>query len=131
MIDLATLTGAMIISLGHEFAGLFANDDDLALQLAGAGKASGDKLWRLPMGEAYNKIMDSQIADMRNAGSRDAGSITAACFLGRFVEEGVKWAHLDIAGMAWADKPGTLYDKGATGFGVALLDRFIADNHEG
>jgi len=131
MIDLATLTGAMIISLGHEFGGMFANDDDLAVQLAGAGKASGDKLWRMPMGEAYNKIMDSQIADMRNAGSRDAGSITAACFLGRFVEEGVKWAHLDIAGMVWADKPGTLYDKGATGFGVAVLDRFIADNHEG
>jgi leucyl aminopeptidase len=131
MIDLATLTGAMIISLGHEYGGLFANDDDLALQLSGAGKASGDKLWRLPMGEAYNKIMDSQIADMRNAGSRDAGSITAACFLGRFVEEGVKWAHLDIAGMVWADKPGTLHDKGATGFGVALLDRFIADNFEG
>ena len=131
MIDLATLTGAMIISLGHEYGGLFANDDDLAAKLADAGRASGDKLWRLPMGDAYNKIMDSQIADMRNAGSRDAGSITAACFLGRFVDEGVKWAHLDIAGMVWADKPGTLYDKGATGYGVGLLDRFIADNFEG
>ena len=131
MIDLATLTGAMIISLGHEYGGLFANDDDLAAKLADAGRASGDKLWRLPMGDAYNKIMDSQIADMRNAGSRDAGSITAACFLGRFVDEGVKWAHLDIAGMVWADKPGTLHDKGATGYGVGLLDRFIADNFEG
>jgi leucyl aminopeptidase len=130
LIDLATLTGAMIISLGHEYAGMFANDDDLAAKLDAAGKASGDKLWRLPMGEAYNKIMDSQIADMRNAGSREAGSITAACFLGRFVEDGVKWAHLDIAGTVWADKAGTLHDKGATGFGVALLDRFIADNHE-
>jgi leucyl aminopeptidase len=131
MIDLATLTGAMIISLGHEYGGMFSNDDQLALQLAAAGKASGDKLWRMPMGEAYDKLMDSQIADMRNAGPREAGSITAASFLGRFVEEGVRWAHLDIAGMVWSDKAGHLYDKGATGFGVALLDRFIADNHEG
>jgi leucyl aminopeptidase len=130
MVDLATLTGAMIISLGHEYAGLFSNDDNLAAALSAAGTSSGDRLWRLPMGEAYDKIMDSQIADMRNSASRDAGSITAACFLGRFIEDGTKWAHLDIAGMAWADKPAHLYDKGATGFGVALLDRFIADNHE-
>ncbi len=131
MIDLATLTGAMIISLGHEHGGLFANDDGLAEKLAEAGRQSGDKLWRLPMGEAYDKIMDSQIADMKNSAGREGGSITAACFLGRFVEEGVKWAHLDIAGMVWTDKPSHLYDKGATGFGVALLDRYIADNHEG
>ena len=131
MVDLATLTGAMIISLGHEHAGLFSNDNGLAAQLAEAGLASGDKLWRFPMNEAYDKIMDSQIADMRNSASRDAGSITAACFLQRFVEEGVKWAHLDIAGMVWSDKAGALYDKGATGFGVALLDRLIADNYEG
>jgi leucyl aminopeptidase len=83
------------------------------------------------MGEAYDKIMDSQIADMKNAGGRDAGSISAACFLGRFVEGEVKWAHLDVAGMVWSDKPSHLYDKGATGYGVALLDRYIADNHEG
>ena len=83
------------------------------------------------MGEAYDKIMDSPIADMKNAAGREGGSITAACFLGRFVEEGVKWAHLDIAGTVWAEKPSHLYDKGATGFGVALLDRYIADNHEG
>jgi leucyl aminopeptidase len=131
MIDLATLTGAMIISLGHEYAGLFSNDDGLAGRLAAAGQESGDKLWRLPMGEAYDKIMDSPIADMKNSAGREGGSITAACFLQRFVEEGVKWAHLDIAGMVWADKPAHLYDKGATGFGVALLDRYIADNHEG
>jgi len=131
MVDLATLTGAMIISLGHEYAGLFSNDDGLAENLAAAGKASGDLLWRLPMGEAYNKIMDSQIADMKNSASREGGSITAACFLERFVEEGVKWAHLDIAGMAWSDKASHLYDKGATGFGVALLDRYVADHHEG
>ena len=131
MIDLATLTGAMIISLGHEYGGMFSNDDGLAARLDEAGRQSGDKLWRLPMGEAYDKIMDSQIADMKNSAGREGGSITAACFLGRFVEEGVKWAHLDIAGMVWADKPSHLYDKGATGFGVALLDRYIADNHEG
>jgi len=131
MVDLATLTGAMIISLGHEYAGMFSNDDGLADKLFAAGKASGDLLWRLPMGEAYNKIMDSQIADMKNSASREGGSITAACFLERFVEEGVKWAHLDIAGMVWTDKASHLYDKGATGFGVALLDRYVADNHEG
>ena len=131
MIDLATLTGAMIISLGHEYAGLFANDDGLAQKLTEAGLSSGDKLWRLPMGDAYDKIMDSPIADMRNSAGREGGSITAACFLGRFVEEGVKWAHLDVAGTVWADKPAHLHDKGATGFGVALLDRYVADSHEG
>ena len=131
MVDLATLTGAMIISLGHEYGGMFSNDDGLAGQLADAGMATGDRLWRLPLGEAYDKIMDSQIADMKNSASREAGSITAACFLQRFVEPGVKWAHLDIAGMVWADKPGHLYDKGATGYGVALLDRFVAENFEG
>jgi leucyl aminopeptidase len=131
MIDLATLTGAMIISLGHEYGGMFANDDGLADGLFKAGADSGDRVWRMPMGEAYDKIMDSQIADMRNSASREGGSITAACFLGRFVEEGVKWAHLDIAGMVWAEKASHLYDKGATGYGVALLDRYVADNHEG
>jgi leucyl aminopeptidase len=131
MIDLATLTGAMVISLGHEYGGMFANDDGLAAKLEAAGTASGDKLWRLPMNDDYNKIMDSQIADMKNSASREGGSITAACFLGRFVEDGVKWAHLDIAGMAWSDKATHLYDKGATGYGVALLDRYLADNHEG
>jgi leucyl aminopeptidase len=131
MVDLATLTGAMIIALGHEHGGMFANDDGLAAGLDAAGRATGDKLWRMPMNDDYNKIMDSQIADMRNSASREGGSITAACFLGRFVEEGVKWAHLDIAGMVWSDKAGSLYDKGATGYGVALLDRYVADNHEG
>ncbi len=131
MIDLATLTGAMVISLGHEYGGMFSNDDGLAANLAAAGMATGDKLWRMPMGDAYDKLMDSQIADMKNSGVREGGAITAATFLGRFVENGVKWAHLDIAGMVWADKPGHLFDKGATGFGVALLDRYIADNHEG
>jgi leucyl aminopeptidase len=131
MVDLATLTGAMIISLGHEYGGMFSNDDGLAANLAAAGMATGDKLWRMPMGDAYDKLMDSPIADMKNSGPREGGSITAATFLGRFVDSGVKWAHLDIAGMVWADKAGHLFDKGATGYGVALLDRFIADSHEG
>jgi leucyl aminopeptidase len=130
MVDLATLTGAMIISLGHEYGGLFSNDDALAQGLVSAGTTTGDKLWRFPMGEAYNKIMDSPIADMKNSASREGGSITAACFLERFVEEGVKWAHLDIAGMVWSDKASHLYDKGATGYGVALLDRYLSDSHE-
>ena len=87
--------------------------------------------WRFPMSDAYNKLIDSPIADMKNVGPRGAGSITAAQFIGRFVENGVKWAHLDIAGMVWADKAGNTYDKGATGYGVRLLDRFVADNYEG
>ena len=127
IVDLATLTGAMIISLGHEHGGIFANDDDLAAQLVSAGKAVDEKLWRMPMGEAYDKLIESPIADMKNIGPREAGSITAAQFIGRFVEEGVKWAHLDIAGMVWAAKPGTLWEKGATGYGVRLLDRFVRD----
>jgi leucyl aminopeptidase len=130
IVDLATLTGAMIISLGNEHGGLFANDDSLAEQLIAAGKATGDKLWRFPLGEAYNKLLDSPIADMKNIGPREAGSITAAQFIGRFVDEGVRWAHLDIAGMVWAQKPSSTWDKGATGYGVRLLDRFVADNWE-
>ncbi len=131
MIDLATLTGAIIISLGNEYGGMFCNDDGLAGQLSAAGKAAGDPLWRMPMGTAYDKLIDSPIADIKNVGPREGGSITAAQFLGRFVDEGVKWAHLDIAGMVWAAKPGVVWDKGATGFGVRLLDRFVADNFEG
>jgi leucyl aminopeptidase len=125
MVDLATLTGAMVISLGHEFAGVFSNDDGLAADLQAAGTASGDKLWRMPLGEAYDRLIDSPIADIKNVGPREGGSITAAQFLQRFVEEGVKWAHLDVAGVVWSDKPGTTYDKGATGFGVRLLDQFV------
>lgn len=131
MVDLATLTGAMIISLGHEYGGLFSNDDGLADKLAAAGKAAGDPLWRFPLGAAYDKLIDSPIADIKNVGPREGGSITAAQFLQRFVNDGVKWAHLDIAGMVWAAKPGAVWDKGATGFGVRLLDRFVADNFEG
>ncbi|WP_260599107.1 leucyl aminopeptidase [Sphingomonas endolithica] len=131
IVDLATLTGAMIVALGNEHGGLFANDETLAEQLLQAGLSSGDKLWRFPLSDTYNKLIDSPIADMKNVGPRGAGSITAAQFIQRFVDPGVKWAHLDIAGMVWSDKAGPNYDKGATGYGVRLLDRFVADNFEG
>jgi len=127
IIDLATLTGAMIISLGHEYGGMFANDDQLAAQLAAAGQATGEKLWRMPLAENYDKLLDSSVADMKNVGPREAGAITAAQFLQRFVRSGTPWAHLDIAGMVWASKAGDTWDKGATGFGVRLLDRFVRD----
>ena len=129
MIDLATLTGAMIVSLGHEIGGFFSNDDDLSAKLHAAGEASGEKLWRLPLGEAYDKQIRSDIADMKNVGGRPGGAITAAQFLQRFVN-GKPWAHLDIAGMAWAGKDAPLAPKGATGYGVRLLDQFVADNYE-
>ncbi|MDT7527469.1 leucyl aminopeptidase [Sphingopyxis sp. SE2] len=131
IVDLATLTGAMVISLGHEYAGMFANDETLAAGLLAAGEASNNKLWRFPLSPAYDKLIDSPIADMKNIGPREGGSITAAQFLKRYVEDGVAWAHLDIAGMAWGDKDGPVYAKGATGYGVRLLDRYIAANHEG
>jgi leucyl aminopeptidase len=131
IVDLATLTGAIILSLAHEYAGLFSNDDTLANRLDAAGKASGDRLWRFPLGPAYDKMLESAIADMKNVGPRFGGSITAAQFIQRYVDKGMPWAHLDIAGTVWADKPGATWDKGATGFGVRLLDRFIRDNYEG
>jgi leucyl aminopeptidase len=130
VIDLATLTGAILISLGHEFAGLFSNDEQLADKLMQAADESGDKLWRMPLGDAFDRLLDSPIADMKNVGPREGGSITAAQFIKRFIENGTKWAHLDIAGMAWSDKPSDTYDKGATGFGVRLLDQYVADNLE-
>jgi leucyl aminopeptidase len=131
MIDLATLTGAMVVTLAHEYGGMFANDDKLADQLLTCGIKSSDRLWRQPLDEAYDRLIDSHIADMKNVGPREGGSITAAQFLQRFVEDGVSWAHLDIAGIAWSDKPKPTYDKGATGFGVRLLDEFIASTVEG
>ena len=131
IVDLATLTGAMIVSLGNEYGGIFSNDNALAAQLVAAGEEVGDKLWRFPLAEAYDRLIDSQIADIKNVGPRGAGSITAAQFLQRFVEEGTKWAHLDIAGMVWSDKDGPTWAKGATGYGVRLLDRFVADTLEG
>ncbi|MEO0061887.1 MAG: Cytosol aminopeptidase [Pseudomonadota bacterium] len=130
LIDLATLTGAMIVALGNEYGGMFANDDGLAAALDAAGKASGDQLWRFPLAPAYDKLIDSPIADMKNVGGRWAGSITAAQFLQRYVEQGTPWAHLDIAGMVWADKPGATWAKGATGYGVRLIDRYVRDRLE-
>ena len=129
VVDLATLTGAIIIALGHEQAGLFANDDELANRLTKAGAAVGEPLWRMPLGEEYDKQIKSDIADMKNVGNRGAGSITAAQFLQRFVGK-TAWAHLDIAGVAWAKKDHAVVPKGASGFGVRLLERFIADNYE-
>jgi leucyl aminopeptidase len=131
IVDLATLTGAMIISLGNEYGGMFANDDTLAAQLTAAGLASGDKLWRMPLGHNYDKMIDSPVADIKNVGPREAGSITAAQFIQRFIKSGTPWAHLDIAGMVWAAKPGHSWDKGATGYGVRLLDQFVRDVVEG
>jgi leucyl aminopeptidase len=131
VIDLATLTGAILISLGHEWAGLFSNNEELASALLKAGSESGDKLWRMPLAESFDRLIDSPIADMKNVGPREGGSITAAQFIQRFIENGVKWAHVDMAGKAWADKPSSTYEKGATGFGVRLLDQYVADVLEG
>ncbi len=127
IIDLATLTGAILISLGHEWAGLFSNNDELAGRLQSAGEESGDKLWRMPLAEPFDRLIDSPIADMKNVGPREGGSITAAQFIQRFIENGVKWAHIDMAGKAWSDKASSTYEKGATGFGVRLLDQYVAD----
>jgi leucyl aminopeptidase len=127
IIDLATLTGAILISLGHEWAGLFSNNDELAGQLQRVGEESGDKLWRMPLAEPFDRLIDSPIADMKNVGPREGGSITAAQFIQRFVDNGTRWAHIDMAGKAWSDKASNSYDKGATGFGVRLLDEYVSD----
>ena len=127
-IDLATLTGAIIVALGHEHAGLFSNDDALANQVLAAGTASGEALWRMPLGETYDKLIRSDIADMKNIGGRPGGSIIGAQFVQRFVRG--PWAHLDIAGTAWATKDSALCPKGATAFGVRLLDRLVTEHFE-
>ena len=130
MVDLATLTGAIIVSLGNDFAGLFTGDDALSEGLQAAGKAEGELLWRLPLPSAYEKMIDSPIADMKNIGGRPGGSITAALFLKRFVND-TPWAHLDIAGVAWRKGGGAPTNpEGATGFGVRLLDRLVRDGFE-
>ena len=131
IIDLATLTGAILVSLGHEWAGLFSNNEELAGQLLKAGDESGDKLWRMPMAEPFDRLIDSPIADVKNVGPREGGSITAAHFIQRFIDDGVRWAHIDMAGKAWSDKAASTYDKGATGYGVRLLDQYVADVLEG
>ncbi|WP_420547413.1 leucyl aminopeptidase [Curvivirga sp.] len=130
MIDLATLTGAIMVSLGQEHAGLFSNDDQLAERLTAAGLATDDKVWRMPLGDAYDKQIKSSVADMKNIGGKYGGSITAAQFLQRYVN-GTKWAHLDIAGVTWSAKSTATAPKGATGFGVKLLDRFVSEHYEG
>jgi len=131
IVDFATLTGAILISLGHEWAGLFSNNEELATKLITAGGESGDKLWRMPLAEPFDRLIDSPIADMKNVGPREGGSITAAQFIQRFVDEGVRWAHVDMAGKAWSDKAGATYDKGATGYGVRLIDQYVAEVLEG
>ena len=130
MVDLATLTGAIIVSLGHDYAGLFSNDDGLAEKLAAAGKETGEQLWRMPLPASYEKQIDSHIADVKNIGGRPGGSITAALFLQKFVNS-LPWAHLDIAAVAWRT-PGVkaITPDGPTGFGVRLLDRFVRDHYE-
>jgi leucyl aminopeptidase len=130
MIDLATLTGAIIVALGHEHGGLFSNNDDLAEKLLAAGAASGERLWRMPMAPEYDKQLKSDIADMKNITGRPGSSITAAHFIARFVND-KPWAHLDIAGTAWATKDSAITPKGATAFGVRLLNQLVADHFEG
>jgi leucyl aminopeptidase len=132
IVDLATLTGAIVISLGHHHAGLFTNSDDLADELTKSGLTEGERVWRMPMGPEYDALLKSKFADMRNIGGRAAGSITAAQFLKRFIKDGVKWAHIDIAGAAWVEGEKSALDVSwASGFGPRLLDRWIADNYEG
>ncbi|MBF0373738.1 MAG: leucyl aminopeptidase [Alphaproteobacteria bacterium] len=129
MVDLATLTGAIVVSLGNEYAGLFSPDDLLSERLTAAGKAVGEPLWRMPLGDSYDKQLKSDIADMKNVGGREGGSITAAQFLKRFTNE-VPWAHLDIAGTTWSKKDTATVPKGATAFGLRLLDRMVAEHYE-
>ena len=130
MINLATLTGAILVALGHENAGVFSNSDDLSAAFLKAAEAEGEGAWRMPMGAAYDKLIDSNIADMKNTGGRNAGSITAAQFLKRFVRDDVPWCHLDIAGTASVKSETALAPKGATGWGVMALNRLIADRYE-
>jgi leucyl aminopeptidase len=129
IVDLATLTGAILVALGQEHAGLFSNDDELGARLIVAGEATGEKVWRLPLGPAYDKMIDSKVADMKNIGGRHAGSITAAQFLQRFVNN-TPWAHIDIAGTGMGAPASEINQGWASGFGVRLLDRLVADYYE-
>ncbi|EKS39612.1 leucyl aminopeptidase [Afipia broomeae] len=129
MIDLATLTGAIMVALGVEYAGMFSNDDKLAERLTAAGQETGERVWRMPLGPEYDKQIDSQFADMKNTGSRNGGSITAAQFLQRFVDD-TPWAHLDIAGTAMGVPASDLNRSWGSGYGVRLLNRLVADNYE-
>ncbi len=130
VINLATLTGAVIIALGHDHAGVFSNDDTLCANLLAAAGAEGEGAWRLPLAPAYDKLINCRLADMKNTGGRPAGSITAAQFLQRFIRKGQPWAHIDIAGVALPPGATDLAPKGATGWGVMTLDRLIRDTYE-
>ncbi|MDO5642044.1 MAG: leucyl aminopeptidase [Paracoccus sp. (in: a-proteobacteria)] len=130
VVDLATLTGAVIIALGHDNAGVFSNDDAFAGQLLDAARAEDEGAWRLPLGPGYDKLIDSRLADVKNTGGRAAGAITAAQFLQRFIREGQAWAHIDIAGVALPPGGADLAPKGASGWGVMTLNRLIRDNFE-
>jgi leucyl aminopeptidase len=130
VIDLATLTGAIMVALGSDHAGLFSNDDRLSERITAAGRAEGEPVWRLPLGDGYDKLIKSKIADMKNIGGAHAGSITAAQFLQRFVDK-TPWAHLDIAGVAWQDgEQKALAPTWGTGWGVRVLNRLVADHYE-
>jgi leucyl aminopeptidase len=129
MVDLATLTGAMIVALGHEHAGMFSTDDTLAQQLLAAGLETGEKVWRMPLGEEYDKQLKSDIADMKNITGRPGSSITAAHFIGRYTN-GKPWVHLDVAGVVWSSKDAATIPKGATAWGVRLLEKLVASHYE-
>ncbi|HQZ13987.1 MAG TPA: leucyl aminopeptidase [Devosia sp.] len=129
MVDLATLTGAILVALGQDHAGLFSNNDELSAKLSAAGAATGEKVWRLPMGPAYDKMIESRFADIKNSAGRHGGSITAAHFLHRFVKD-TPWAHLDIAGAGMGTPASETNTSWAPGFGVTLLDRLVRDNYE-
>jgi len=132
MIDLATLTGAIVVALGQEYAGMFANNDQLAERLAKAGEETGEKVWRMPLAPEYDKMIDSKFADMKNTGgSRWGGAITAAQFIKRFVDDKIPWAHLDIAGTGFDSRQNDVNRSWASGWGVRLLDRLVADHYEG
>jgi leucyl aminopeptidase len=130
MVDLATLTGAILVALGKEHAGLFSNNDELAQRLAEAGYATGEKVWRMPLAPEYDKIIDHDVADVKNTGGRHAGSITAAQFLQRFVNS-VPWAHLDVAGTAMDAPRNAINQSWGAGWGVRLLNRLVAQYYEG
>jgi leucyl aminopeptidase len=130
IVDLATLTGAVIVALGHHHAGLFSNHEELAGAILQAGEATGEKVWRLPLAKEYDKLIDSKNADMKNVGGRWAGAITAAQFLQRYVDDGMAWAHLDVAGTAMGSPSSEVNASWASGFGVRLLDQLVRDRYE-
>jgi leucyl aminopeptidase len=130
MVDLATLTGAIIVALGHEYAGMFANNDQLAERLAKAGEATGELVWRMPLAKEYDKLIDSKFADMKNTGGRMGGAITAAQFIKRFVSDKTPWAHLDIAGTGFDSRQNETNKSWGSGWGVRLLDRLVKDYYE-